>query len=377
MRAEKFDLFVDTGGTFTDCIARDASGNIIKRKVLSNGSIRGSIRKWTDHKTLIVDEKWELKKDIIAGYSFSLLEEKHPAVQVKKFDPGTHTLTLNQDLPPGHFNKSLSFEITSGDEAPVLGARLITQTSLNQPLPVQSIKLGSTKGTNALLERKGSRPIFFVTKGFKDLLRIRYQQRPDIFARHVEKPEMLYEHVVEVDERIDSKGSVINPIDLGQIKDFLLTLDQKDKSIAMAVALMNAYVNPQHEMAVKNILKESGFQYVSVSSELSGLIKYVPRAETTVVNAYLDQIIDSYIRNIRSNLEPENFHIMNSAGGLVAAPAFCPKESLLSGPAGGVVGAATVGQEEGFNNILSFDMGGTSTDVAWAQTGPARRRHFV
>ena len=188
MKSLSYDLYIDTGGTFTDCIAVDSDGRSYRRKVLSNSTIRGNIKEWTDASTIKIEEFWELEKDILAGYQFKILQENHEDVFVRSYDVENCILFLSAKLPTKLFNRNLSFELFSNEEAPILGARLITLTSLGEQLPALNIKLGSTKGTNALLEKKGADIVLFVTKGFRDILHIGTQQRPDIFALNIIKP---------------------------------------------------------------------------------------------------------------------------------------------------------------------------------------------
>ncbi len=358
-----YEIFVDTGGTFTDCIGRDPEGNWIRRKVLSNGSLRGAISRWLDQKTLFITENWDLSDDIIRGYEFVLLNHKHTITYIQCYDIEKGILRLTRELPKEVYDQGISFEIHSREEAPVLGARLITGTPLDLDLPPIRMKLGSTKGTNALLERKGSELVLFVTKGFKDILEIGDQQRPDIFALKVQKRKMLYHNVVEVDERIDSQGNIIAPLDILALEKDLKRIKRKGFH-SVAICLLNSYINPVHEFEVAGFLRQHGVKEISVSTELSSQIKYIERAETATVNAYLSPVFRSYLENVRTTIHGEGIHIMTSSGGLVREDEFRAKDSLLSGPAGGVVGAVTVGRRTGRENIISFDMGGTSTDVS-------------
>jgi 5-oxoprolinase (ATP-hydrolysing) len=214
-----------------------------------------------------------------------------------------------------------------------------------------------------LLERRGSSPVLFVTKGFGDLLEIENQQRVDLFALHVVKPLPLYGAVVEVDERLRADGEIERSLDVAAVETRAGELVREGFRQA-AVALMHGYRNPAHERALATILQRSGFEHVSISSELASRIKIVPRARTAVVNAYLAESVGGYLRTLAEELGTDSFYVMNSAGGLARASEFCPKDSLLSGPAGGVVGAVTSGARSGQERVLSFDMGGTSTDVA-------------
>ena len=363
MKPTYFQLFVDTGGTFTDCIGIDNLGNEYRQKVLSSSSLRGTIKKAFSANHFEISESWNLQRDILKGFSFRLLGSEYSHVEVKSYDFKNKTFQLNQPVSNAENFIGKNFEITSNEEAPVLGARLITQTALDEDFPDLSLKLGSTKGTNALLESKGAKTLFIVTRGFKDLLKIGTQARPDIFALNVQKRKQITHHILEVDERIDTKGNILKPLDerkiIQQLKHF-----KKDKIEAVAITLMNAYINPINEIKLAEILKNEGFRFVSFSTELSPLIKILNRAETTVVNAYLSPIINSYVNRISEKIGNQSFQIMTSAGGLVSAKKFHPKDSLLSGPAGGVVGAKKIGEKSGFQKIITFDMGGTSTDVS-------------
>jgi 5-oxoprolinase (ATP-hydrolysing) len=227
MEKPSFEIYVDTGGTFTDCIGRDPQGEWIRRKVLSNGSLRGMVEQWLDQKTLVVRENWGLQKDILRGYRFALLNHSHETCYIQCYDLEGNILRLTRELPLKLCGERISFEILSGEEAPVLAARLITGTPLDMDLPPLRMKLGSTRGTNALLERKGADTILMVTKGFRDILEIGNQQRPDIFALQVIKRKMLYRQVIEVDERIDSQGNVLRPLDTGKLDKKLLKIKRK------------------------------------------------------------------------------------------------------------------------------------------------------
>jgi len=357
-----FQLFVDTGGTFTDCIGVDESGKQYRQKVLSSSSLRNTIQSVISEKEFRIPDAWNLKQDILRGFSFRLLNAEYSDIIIENFDPNSLTIRLNKSVVNTSW-EGQNFEITSHEEAPVLGARLITQTGLSKSFPDLQLKLGSTKGTNALLENKGAKTLFIVTKGFADLLKIGNQSRPDIFAINVIKPKQITYKIIEVDERIDAKGKVIKAFDQEAFQSQIQTID-KNKIESVAIALMNSYINPVHEIQISTILEKAGFDFISTSTGLSPLIKILNRAETTVVNAYLSPIIHNYVNRISSRIRKQSFQIMTSAGGLVSAKNFHPKDSLLSGPAGGVVGAKKVGQQSGFTKLITFDMGGTSTDVS-------------
>ena len=363
MKKPSYDIFIDTGGTFTDCIALDSEDNVYKCKVLSNSTIRGTIKEWIDRRSFRIEESWGLQKDILKGYVFRLLKDSKTEYRVESYDPGNGILCLTSELPAQYNNLQVSFELVSEEEAPVLGIRLLTQTGLTDELPDLKIRLGSTKGTNALLERKGIPTVFFVTRGFRDIIEIGTQQRPDIFAQEIHKPLPLYESVIEVDERIDSDGKIVIDLDPSSMKKKIRKLISKGFDTA-AIAFMNAYRNPQHELRFREILIESGFKNISLSCELSTMIKFLPRAETTIVNSYLIPVISNYLEDVANKVRNQSLYVMTSAGGLISSQEYQPKDSLLSGPAGGVVGASAVARQSGHDHLISFDMGGTSTDVA-------------
>ncbi|MDY7007352.1 MAG: hydantoinase B/oxoprolinase family protein [Cyanobacteriota bacterium] len=331
-------------------------------------------------------------------------------------------------------HKLLSENPDRYEDAPVQGIREILGIPQNQPIPseeIEAIKMGTTVATNALLERKGDRTVLVITKGFKDALRIGYQHRPNIFAREIILPEMLYEKVIEVEERYTAKGEEIIPL---QTTELTIQLQGVYESgiRSCAIVLMHGYRYPKHEQRIKEIAQEIGFTQISVSYEVSPLMKLVSRGDTTVVDAYLSPILRRYVnqvsnsllekkgtgnreqgtvkkkdftkellnksniqesnqlqklgtgngeqkteqktekeknfaKNILSNIsarQPVKLMFMQSNGGLTDAQKFQGKDSILSGPAGGIVGAVQTSKMAGFHKIISFDMGGTSTDVA-------------
>jgi 5-oxoprolinase (ATP-hydrolysing) len=272
------------------------------------------------------------------------------------------TLDLDRPLPPGAL-AGVAVELQAAEEAPVLAARLLTGTPPGRPLPPVAMRLATTRGTNALLERKGARVALFITRGFADLLRIGTQQRPDLFALSIVRPEPLCDAVVEVDERIAADGAVLRALDLEGLRRPAAALAAAGCRCA-AVALLHSYLNPVHERRLGALLRGLGFDHVALSAELAPLIKLLPRAATAVVDSYLAPVLGDYLEAVAGALAPGALHLMTSAGGLVQANAFRAKDSLLSGPAGGVVGAAHAGRRSGFRRVIAFDMGGTSTDVA-------------
>ncbi|MEM1253902.1 MAG: hydantoinase B/oxoprolinase family protein [Cyanobacteria bacterium P01_H01_bin.21] len=259
-------------------------------------------------------------------------------------------------------------------DAPLQGIRDILGVAPDQPLPTEQIgvvKMGTTVATNALLERKGDRTVLLITQGFRDALRIGYQNRPDIFAREIVLPEMLYERVIEVEERYSAQGEELTPV---QAAPLLPQLQQAyDTGIrACAIVLMHGYRYPEHENQVAALAKDIGFTQISVSHEVSPLMKLVSRGDTTLVDAYLSPILKRYIDRVALELGAGDKRLkhrpqlmfMQSNGGLTDADLFRGKDSILSGPAGGVVGVVQTSAIAHIHKLIGFDMGGTSTDVS-------------
>ncbi|MGF1457756.1 MAG: hydantoinase B/oxoprolinase family protein [Leptolyngbyaceae cyanobacterium] len=273
-------------------------------------------------------------------------------------------------------------------DAPLQGIRDLMGLATDEPFPageIAALKMGTTVATNALLERQGDRTLLIITDGFQDALRIGYQNRPDIFARHIQLPEMLYERVVGVSERIGAHGEVLLPLTTEAEQTLVKQLrNAHDGGIrACAIVLMHGYRYPIHEQRVAELASEIGFTQISVSHQVSPLMKLVSRGDTTVVDAYLSPILSRYVDRIAAALQspvpspqsrpaapqteappPPRLMFMQSNGGLTDAALFQGKDSILSGPAGGIVGAVQTSLRAGFSQIIGFDMGGTSTDVS-------------
>ncbi|MCX3289201.1 hydantoinase B/oxoprolinase family protein [Streptomyces sp. NEAU-H22] len=245
-------------------------------------------------------------------------------------------------------------------DAAVEGVRALLGASGD---PVDSVRMGTTVATNALLERKGERTLLVITRGFRDALRIAYQNRPSIFARRIDLPELLYERVVEVDERIAADGTVLRAPALDALAGPLQ--EAYDDGIrAVAVVCMHSHLHPAHEQAVGELAARIGFPQISLSGEASPLMKLVPRGDTAVVDAYLSPVLRRYVGHVADELEGVRLMFMQSNGGLTEAGQFRGKDAILSGPAGGIVGMARMSQLAGLDRVIGFDMGGTSTDVS-------------
>ena len=353
---QTWQIWIDTGGTFTDCLAIDPTGNKTRIKVLSSSCLRGRITGKLSPNTYRFEASWPHDGDLFKNYTFKL-HANNAHSRIASIDRQQHTITLPDDLA---FVQPADFEITTGEEAPILAARLLTRTPLDQPLPPIAMRLGTTKGTNALLERKGAKTLLVVTKGFKDLLYIGNQQRPSLFQLDIPEPKLLYSEVLEVDERLDADGNVISPFQLSDFNSIRQPFDYK----SVALSLLHSYQNSDHEKQVADWFAGQGARYISTSSELFPFSHYLRRTQTAVVNAYLDPILDQYLTNIRQALNSGSLQVMTSTGSLSEMSGFRAKDSLLSGPAGGMVAATNFAQKLGFPKAITFDMGGTSTDTA-------------
>jgi len=239
----------------------------------------------------------------------------------------------------------------------------VPQASAIPAADIEAVKMGTTVATNALLERKGERTALFITRGFRDALRIAYQNRPRIFERHIVLPEMLYSEVFEVDERIAARGEVLVPLDEAAARAGLEAAHARGLR-SIAIVLMHGYRHTQHEAKVAELARAVGFTQISVSHRVSPLMKLVGRGDTTVVDAYLSPILRRYVEQVAGELQGVRVMFMQSNGGLSDARRFQGKDSILSGPAGGIVGAVRTSVAAGFDRIIGFDMGGTSTDVS-------------
>ena len=267
-------------------------------------------------------------------------------------------------------HKVLSENPEAYKDAAIQGIRDLMGVSKQDRIPseqIANVKMGTTVATNALLERKGDRTLLLITKGFRDALEIGYQARADIFAKEILKPELLYDQVVEAEERVRADGTVEAAPDLNIIRaDLQNAYDDGIRSLA--IVFMHAYAYPEHEKQVAKIAEEIGFPQISVSHQVSPLMKLVGRGDTTVVDAYLSPILRRYVEQVAGELDIEStdcrLMFMQSSGGLTDAALFQGKDAILSGPAGGVVGAVETSKMAGYEKLIGFDMGGTSTDVS-------------
>ncbi|QJE95412.1 hydantoinase B/oxoprolinase family protein [Luteolibacter luteus] len=363
---------VDTGGTFTDAWAIGPDGVERRAKILSDGTLRCRLLAregewWTTDSALVAMD------DTFAGWSAGGAEvfASREGARLLKLTGNTANLVVGGIL-----------ELSCGDEAPVAVARILTGTPAARTLPPVDFRVATTRGTNALLERKGAPVFFVVSSGFADLLEIRDQRRELLLSLDQPHRPGLASLVCSCGGMLDSAGKEIEPLETSTLLEVARQGRQNSGVRTAAVALMHSWVNPEHERRVGEILREAGFENVCLSSEVAPMIRLLPRAETAVADAYLAPIMEHFIRRISGAMEEGEPWLMTSAGGLVPASRFRSKDSLLSGPAGGLVGAAELARAAGFPKVLTFDMGGTSTDVSridgpftWRQEqeiGPAR-----
>lgn len=357
--SDLWHIHIDTGGTFTDCIAEDSSGEVHRIKVLSSSTLRGRIIRKIDPYNYSFEASWDYPSPLLEGYTI-LVPSRNIQSKLLAVDYRNHILTLEDNIPA---LSNCDFDLTTHEEAPVLAIRLATRTKLGLPFPAIQLRLGTTEGTNALLENKGAKSLLVVTKGYKDVLRIGTQQRPHLFQLAIPDPESQYADVFEVDERIDSNGNSLTHLSPTEL-DRLLALLEASNFEAVSVSLLNAYRNPAHENLLVDFIRNNTKLNVSSAVELFPQINYLRRTQTAATDAYLSPIIDSYLNKIQKSLKGASIQVTTSAGGLVKSTHYHAKDSLLSGPAGGMIAATRLAERLGLSKVLTFDMGGTSTDTA-------------
>ncbi|HLG43369.1 MAG TPA: hydantoinase/oxoprolinase N-terminal domain-containing protein, partial [Planctomycetota bacterium] len=355
------EVWVDVGGTFTDCIGRGPDGRLEVCKVLSTGAVKGRSAQGSTAAALVDPGRVE-PEGFFDGYGLELFDS-HGAVtgrsRVRRFRKDR--IELETPIPSAE--AGLAYELSAGESGPVLGVRRLLGLRLTDSVPPVDMLLGTTRGTNALLERKVAGTVFVTTEGFADILRIGTQNRPKLFELAILKPAPLFEDAIGLRERIDARGRVLVPLDAENARAQLEAAVRGGREAA-AICLLNACANPAHELEAERLAREAGFRQVSVSTRVSPLLKIVPRGDTTVLDAAVTPVLRDYVAGLRAAMPEGRLRIMTSVGGLVDADAFSGKDSLLSGPAGGVVGFAHAAREAGIDKAIGFDMGGTSTDVS-------------
>lgn len=350
-----WQFWIDVGGTFTDCVAVQPDGGFRANKVLSSGRLKGQL----------VDGAIS----ILAGYEAGLFV----GWTVQNADSSVSATILRSEstgeIACDAVIASGPVEIFSGEIAPVVAIRLMLGLRLDETIPPIGLKLGTTRGTNALLERAGARVGLLTTQGFGDVLHIGTQQRPDLFAIDIVKNRPLTHAVAEVDERTAADGTVLREASAADVEACIRRLvDAGCETIA--IAFVNSYANRSNEQRAGSIARAMGIHVVSESSAIANVVQFLPRTETAVLDAYLEPSLRAYIASLEAALSGSRIQLMTSAGGLVSPAAFRGTASLLSGPAGGVVGCEQVARDAGMFDgpdsaagAIGFDMGGTSTDV--------------
>lgn len=364
---DRWQFWIDVGGTFTDCVAVSSEGSWHQHKVLSSGIVKGTGR--LHGETTIVDSARNEPPGFWRGALLEVVDDHGEVIAVGLIADSTHgEIRLSTPVAVSG-NEPFRYELNPGMEAPLLAIHLELRLPLDQSIPSCDVRLGTTRGTNALLTRRGAKVGLVTTRGFADLWAIGYQNRPRLFDLTIRKPPPLYTATTEVDERIVADGSVLRPLDEEAARRSLAEL--KSQGIeSLAICLLHAYRNPIHEQLLGRIAREIGFEHVSLSHLVSATIKAVPRGDTTLVSAYLNPVLKQYIDCIIRQLPGSDLRLMTSSGGLVSPEKFEGHQSVLSGPAGGVVGFARASEAcrstntPAFPSAIGFDMGGTSTDVA-------------
>ncbi len=368
MENPAWQFWIDVGGTFTDCIARRPDGQLLRQKVLSSGATKGRVGTSSNPRTLLDPARIGDPREFWIGYRICLFDAAgtaYGASTVTEFDSSSGRITWKEPFSVSP-QPDQAYELYGGEEAPLLAIRYLLGLRRDAPLPHVVVRLGTTRGTNALITRTGAPTALVITRGFGDILQIGYQNRPRLFDLAIRKPEPLIATVVEVDERLSSDGHVLQEPDPKSIRLSLEALKTSGVE-SLAICLMHAYRNPAHEELIGALARDVGFSEISLSSRVAQLIKIVARGDTTCVDAYLNPILRDYVDRLRNALDKGQNHsdlrMLTSAGGLVDADNFLGKDSILSGPAGGVVGFSRVARVAGFDRAIGFDMGGTSTDV--------------
>lgn len=376
-------VWADVGGTFTDCLVHvpaevsSASDARLRRrslKLLSSGQVRVRCQPTADRSTWSIESAPGVElPGFWTGASVSMIDADGSRISLGRVvrqdlgslevsDPPTDPVQLARinSVP------SVVMELDAGLESPVLATRILLGVPLSKTLPPVDVRLGTTRGTNALLTRQGARTGLLITRGFGDVLKIGEQDRPELFALAIKKHDPLTDRVSEIDERLDARGNILERLDRQQIVDVLQRW-KSDGVESIAICFLHAHVNDQHERVAQEVAESIGFLSVSRSSEVAPLIKLGFRAETTTLDAYLNPILAGYVARVWSQFGGEDrcrFRLMTSGGNLVAPNAFRGRDSILSGPAGGVVGLGHVAQITDAESAIGLDMGGTSTDVS-------------
>ena len=348
-----WQIRIDVGGTFSDGWALTPSGSQIRCKVLSSGILRASV--------VAIEDGWLVCERPLSDHDQGLEGFSVDGALITESVPNLGKIKVE-----GQFQLGQIIELLSGEDASVVTARLLTGTAPGSDFPRADLRVATTRGTNALLERKGTPVDLYTSKGFESLLEVRDQRRPDLFELSPSLAVPVTKRVIGVSGRLDRQGRELEPLDESE-------LEAQREAKAVAIAMIHADVAPGHEKRVAEILRDSGFVDVSVSHEIAPMIRLWPRMETTVANAYLTPVMEGFLSSLKNALPGIPISLMTSAGQLKSAETFRPVDSLLSGPAGGIAGAAALARACGLKQVLTFDMGGTSTDVSRIAGEPSYR----
>ncbi|MCA9129203.1 MAG: hydantoinase B/oxoprolinase family protein [Planctomycetales bacterium] len=369
-KSPEVEAWVDVGGTFTDCYVRVGNQAAHSCKVLSSGHVPAIAAVAADGLSLYAAQLESDPDAFWIGALVSLLHESAHKNQyasqagslIVGFSAGRLLLDRPLDCPR---SESVAIEIVSPVIAPVLGIRRLLACPFSEPLARINLRIGTTRGTNALLTRSGTRTAFAVTEPFSQLLEIGDQTRPALFDLAIKKHQCLAETTIEIKERLDARGEVLTPLNVEDARKKLRQAIERGCS-SLAICLMHSYLNPVHEVQLEGIARELDFQHISLSSRTAPLIDFGARAQTTVVDAYLSPTVRNYLADLVQQLggpDVANVMVMTSAGGLVDWQQYQGKDSVLSGPAGGVVALRAIAKATGLERLIGVDMGGTSTDV--------------
>jgi 5-oxoprolinase (ATP-hydrolysing) len=329
-----WQFWIDVGGTFTDCIGRASDGSLRQCKVLSSGVVKVPVL-GVDDDSCRVGGIGDYPAGFFAGYRIVVFDvdggSRGRGMIVASDEQGRLEVGWEERLP-GPVGRA---ELDGGEPAPLLAIRRTLGLRLDAPIGSVDVRLGTTRGTNALLERKGAKTAFVTNVGFRDLLHIGDQDRPRLFDLDIRKRRPLAERSVEIGGRLDADGREVEGLCEDEIERLLVA--ERDAGVeALAICLLHSYADDSHERRVAELAAEQGFEQISVSSRVSPTIKLVARSDTTVVDAYLTPVIREYVARLRSALPEARLRLMTSAGGLVSADVYSGRDTILSGPAGGV-----------------------------------------
>ncbi len=363
--ASEYQAWIDVGGTFTDCYVRSPTESLRRCKLLSSGLVPVSCAAILNPNAFLSTEVIGDAPSFWSGAKLRVLDHEGEEIagrHVVRFEHGV--IECDEEIA-SFVRRDFRFELDAGLESPVLAVRRLLGCALTQTLPPLQIRLGTTRGTNALLTRRGAQTALAITAPFEDLLVIGDQTRPHLFELGIKKLPQLAHTVVGVRERLDAKGSVLQSLDAEHARE-QLTRARAAGCSSLAICLMHSYINCEHELLLETIAEQVGFEHISRSSTVAPLIELVARAQTTVVDAYLSPIIRKYLASLVAQFggEQVQLQVMTSAGGLADWKLYAGKDSILSGPAGGVVALQGLSQSLQIEQLIGLDMGGTSTDVS-------------